>query len=242
MLELSRALASVFDLRYFGEDPDIDGQVAIPFIWTPGTSKLVLVLGENSGGKSFFRRLLRLITHKGGNGAKPGPHPVDEFIHLSMEARAGDMMYGPARAMVYGDESWNSTGSLTASTVSTAISTASGRTHPVLLYWDEPDIGMSARAASGVGVAIREWVETLPEHVEGVFVTTHSAHLVAELLKGSRTPHYIYLGNAEGPKTVEAWVADQAGPFEPIRPEQVQEAGRRRFKLIQGILNSLKRK
>ncbi len=171
MADLSKILEFIFELRYFSPDEAIGGQTAIPYVWDKGTSRLVLVQGENAGGKSFFRRLLRAVTAppRAGRGydAPPsagGPFPIPEIIHLSMQGRTdnGVGMMPIARAMVYGDESWHATGVLTASTIEGAIKTATGRDHGVSIYWDEPDIGMSAAAAAGAGVRIREFVDTLP--------------------------------------------------------------------------------
>ena len=243
-LDISAALTSTFDFRYFHPDHAINGQIAIPHIWVPGTSKIVLVLGDNAGGKSFFRRLVRLVTHAGGQ-AKVGPHPVEEFIHLSMESRTstGMGMDRISRVLVYGDESEDSTGQLTATIVEGGIKTAEKRDNSIILYWDEPDIGMAAAAQAGVGVRIREFASNLPEHVEAVFITTHSPILVAQLLKAEESPHYIFLGgDGNPPQTVQEWVKEQFNPdIEPRMPNQVVAAGKARYHLIQGILDDKKR-
>ena len=231
-------LDRVFDTNFFSPHPAIEGKTAIPYIWDKGTSRLVLVQGENAGGKSFFRRIVRVVTHKDVAKEDEG-FPVTETIGLSMEARTGDSgMMSIVRSMVFGDESHCATGTNTAHTVDMAIKTAQERTHSVIVYWDEPDIGMAASSAMGAGIRIREFVDALPDNVEAVFVTSHSPHLVAQLLKAQEKPHYVFLGSEDGPKTAQEWVAGQLSlDLVPKSPTEIKEIGHARRKMIQAIIN-----
>lgn len=230
---LTGILHWTFGLRYFHPDGLLDGVTAIPFVWDKGSprSRLALIQGENAGGKSLFRRFIQVFCSKGEK------YPVQEVIHLSMESRCGGIGGSAiARGFIYGDESWRATSSNTANTIEGSINTATGRDHPVVVYWDEPDIGMSARSAAGAGVRIAQWVDNLPEHVLAVFVTSHSPHLIHQLLRVKLKPHYICLGSEAAPPTAEAWVqAQMALDVEPILPVTVLETGQLRFKRIQKI-------
>lgn len=211
--------------RYFtGRAP------VIPAVWVKGSCPLFLVLGENAGGKSFFRRCVQESAKKHTS--------IRETIHLSMEGRAGGMM-GAVHGFVYGDEGWRSTGENSASTVSTAIKTCQGREHSHLLYWDEPDVGMSEGAAMGAGYAIAEFVAKLSDHTKGVFVTTHSRPMVAALSQGLR-PHYVHLGTdpKEAPGNIELWLTRTV---KPVSPDELAEASHARFKAIQKILDGKRR-
>ena len=224
------------ELTYFHPADVLDGETAIPAIYVPGTSKLALVLGENAGGKSFVRRILQLLTHPGRQGGmgrpsvKKGPFPVRETIHLSMEGRASG---GITRSFIYGNEDWRSTGENSAHTVVTGIKTILKRTHPAIIYWDEPDIGMSAGCAAGAGITIRQLVEAQAPLVQAVFVTSHSPSLVEQLR--TLDPHYLYLGDADGPPTLDAWFEAQRNPT-PVMPGDLQETSHKRFKMIQALL------
>ena len=237
-LDVKALLDDTLDLAYFHPVEDLDNSTPIPSLYAPGDSKLVLVLGENAGGKSFFRRLIRELTFRGRKAGgfdkaiPKGPHPVHEFIALSMEMRTSS---GMMSSMVYGMESHHSTGECSSRTVSTGISTVSGRAHPTIVYWDEPDIGMSAGSAAGAGILIRQFVETEWPLVQAVFVTSHSAPLIRQLVP--LNPHYIYLGDADGPATLDEWFNDQQDPA-PLLPEQLQDRSRARFKMIQHVLKS----
>lgn len=224
------------------DDGEFEGQTPIPFIFTPGDqdAKVVLVLGPNAGGKSFFRRVVSIRTNEGSKRHRDeaGPFPVGELIGLSMEKRVGGGGMGMMRSMIYGTEDWSSTGENSAHTVITSLKTLAGRRHQVIIYWDEPDIGMSPGAAAGAGIAIREFADSAPAHVGGLFLTSHSPALVAQVAKVGPTPHYLYLGDDKGPQTIEEWVKQVSDPFPtPVSPEQLKKAARLRFKKIQYILD-----
>jgi hypothetical protein len=219
------------ELSYFHPWPGDDGTIAIPYVWQPGESRCCVVLGPNGGGKSFFRRLIQAASKDLWGGV--------ECIHLSMEARAGSMMYGPMRAMVYGDEGRCSTGELSGHVVTTGIKTCRGRTQEHFIYWDEPDIGMGENEAAGCGLALADFVTDLPELTRCVFVTSHSRHLLRQL--EPLRPHYVHLGETHetAPQSLPEWL-DR--PVTPVRPEAVSEASRARYKAILAILKSVDKK
>lgn len=217
----------VEELSYFHPWPDAEGTVAIPYVWDPGEVPLCLVLGPNGGGKSFFRRLITLVAREDWKGV--------ECIHLSMEARAGSLMYGPARSLVYGDEGRSSTGELSGNVVLTGIRTCQKRSRSHLIYWDEPDVGMGEDEAAGTGQVLREFMSNLPEHTRCVFITSHSRALVREL--ASLRPHFLYLGEDphKAPQNLAEWLSK---PIHPVHPETLRTAALDRFRAIQAILNS----
>lgn len=226
----------------FGPSDAIEGRTAIPAIYTPGTSRLSLVLGENAAGKSLFRRIIHQVTHPGresrgfgDSGVPRGDFPVGEMIHLSMEGRTNSEVMS---SMVYGTEGWHSTGENSAHTLSGAFRTCTSRDHTTIVYWDEPDIGMSAGAAAGAGIAIREFIEAEENPLmEAVFLTTHSVPLVRQL--APLNPHYIFLGNADGPRTLADWFTWQMDP-PPISIETLKTSARERFLDIQKVLDAQK--
>jgi hypothetical protein len=236
-IDIQAAIEHVLNLPFFCPSSLLNGDVAIPAIYRPGTSRMVLVLGENAGGKSFFRRLFRLATHPGrsaGMGQKAipkGPFPVREFIPLSMQDRTSN---GFLSSMVYGVEESMSTGQCSSRTVTTGVRTVKERTHPTIIWWDEPDIGMSAGVAGGTGVAIKNFAETASSLVQAVFVTSHSVPLVRQLK--DLDPHYVYLGDADGPSTLEAWFESQRDP-PLVSPDEIQDRARRRHGMIRILLD-----
>lgn len=222
-LNLTQLLEAAFDLAYFHADEGED-EPAIPSHWVRGTSPLVIVVGENASGKSFLRRIIRGLCKRNDV----------ECIPISMEGRTdtGMGMMPIARALVYGDETYNSTGQLSAGIVQTGLRTCASRDKPHYIYFDEPDFGLSDGWAAGLGVKIREFVETGAPNTQGIFVVTHRRAMVREMM--SVDPHYIHLGTMTPPLTLSDWVNTQSA----VRNiEELSEISQRRFKRIQAILN-----
>lgn len=242
--DVKATVEGVLDTVLFGPSDAIEGRTAIPAIYSPSStnSKLVLVLGENAAGKSLFRRIVQMLTHRGrpaqGMGEpaiERGEFPVHEMLHFSMQSRAGE---GFGKSFVYGTEDYHSTGENSAHTIEGAFRTALGRNHTTILYWDEPDIGMSAGASAGAGVAIRDFIlNDVSPLSEAMFLTSHSVPLVRQLV--DLDPHYLFLGNPEGPKTLADWFNWQLNP-PPISPSDLKELSHRRFGDIQKVLNGRK--
>lgn len=214
-------LSQVLALSYFS--PQNGDPPAIPVFRRDGSCPLVLIVGENASGKSFFRRLIKGACSY---------HPRDiECIDISMEGRGRS--YGGIRGLIYGDEESESTGVNSSNTVTVGIRTCRARSSPHVIFWDEPDLGLSENASAGLGQAIASYMAAPNTHTLAACVVTHSKPLVRELV--SLDPHYLYVGDGEAPPTLQAWLEL---PLIPRSPDDIQEAGRRRFRAIQKILDA----
>lgn len=210
-------------LRYF--QPENGRPPAIPYRWVPGEGSLVVVTGENAGGKSFFRRVASSVSRAEENDY--------EAITVSMEGRR-QVAYNIGLLFVYGDEEHDATGVNSIRTVLTGISTCKGRERDHVIIWDEPDIGLSEGNAASVGAALAEFAKKPPAKTKAVIVITHRKALVRELLPAK--PHYLYLGSEDAPESLEAWV--NAPPV--VRPlHDVLDDARKRFLGISRILKDL---
>lgn len=215
-------VAETLTLDYFtGPAP------AIPHVWKPAKAScpLVVVTGENAGGKSFFRRCVSAVCQK----------TETEIIPISMEARR-TISYNPHLVFVYGDERYEATGVNSINTVLMGVKTCRSRETPHVICWDEPDLGLSEGNAASVGRAIAEFTQDPPACTRASIVITHRKALVDELR--AVNPHYLYLGADDGPGTLDAWLT--APPV--VRPlEEVRDAGRARYKAIQKVLDRVKK-
>lgn len=209
-------------LDYF--HPNEDGETPIPAFFKPGEGRLLVVLGENASGKSFFRRIVQGVCKE----------TKTECIHLSMEARR-TISYNPWLAMVYGDEEHDSTGFNSASMVTTGVRTCQGRETKHVIFWDEPDVGLSENGAAGVGLVLRDFIKAPPEHTVAAIVVTHSKPLIQPLAE--LNPHYLFLGEGEVPPTLGDWLKT---PVVPRHPDEILKMGRKRFRLIDRVLKGLK--
>lgn len=217
-------LNRILDLAYFHEE---NGEPpAIPFHRVDGKSKLTVIVGDNASGKSFFRRITQLVCKKN----------EIECMAISAEGRR-HVAYSPFLVFVYGDEETQATGVNSTNTVLTGIKTCQSRETPHVVFWDEPDLGLSDSWAAGVGEKLCEFAETTPEKTVAAFVVSHNKALVRELLPAD--PTYLHLGTeaSQAPQTLKEWVE---APIKARNPEKLIELSHQRFQKIQHILNTIK--
>lgn len=86
----------------------------------------------------------------------------------------------------------------------------------------------------GAGTAIAEFLSDPPENLEACVVISHSRHLLAKL---KDVPyHFLHFGKEE--HDIDSWVS------RPVieRPlEELKDTNKKRFKLIQAIINKRKK-
>ena len=199
----------------------------IPYHRVEGKGPLVVVIGENASGKSFLRRVI-------GSVCMHFCKPKIEFMGLSMEGRR-NTSFNPWMTFVYGDESYESTGVNSVDTVLTGIETCRKRETPHVIFWDEPDLGLSEGYAAGLGEKIRDFAIDPPKHTVAAFIVTHRRALVEALLPAN--PTLIYLGE-EGPATLQEWVE---APIQAKDPSKLKHASRERSKAIKRVLDQRKK-
>lgn len=197
-------------------------QPVIPYHRVDGQTQLIVVVGDNASGKSMLRRIVQGVCKQ----AKV------ECIHLSMEGRGGST-YNPFRSFIYGDEGTQATGVNSTNTVLIGIKTCQGRENPHVIFWDEPDLGLSDSWAAGLGQRIAAFAKNLPKLTRAVVIVTHSKALIGQLL--DLNPNYVHLGvkSEEAPQTLTEWFE---APIIPRDPEELKDLSHKRFKAIQRVL------
>jgi hypothetical protein len=219
-----KLLDHVFSLDYFlpeGKKPP-----PISYHRVHGKGRLVVMVGENASGKSFARRCVQAVAAR--NKIEP--------IAVSMEGRTTG---GIMTAFVYGAEAWQSTGEISAGTVIGGISTCRGRNKDHIIFWDEPDLGLSDSWAAGVGRSIRRFARRPPKHTLAICVVTHSKALVSQLLDVD--PHFVYFGDDadEPPQSLTHWLER---PVVPRDIEELKKLSHARFLRIQKILDAVEKR
>jgi hypothetical protein len=201
-------------------------EIAIPVTYLPGTGPLVLAVGDNASGKSFFRRVIQ---------GRCGFNKI-ECIHLSMEGRR-NVAYNPGLCFVYGSEDYQSTGQNSSETVLGAIRTTRGREDPHVLFWDEPDFGLSESWSASMGVEIANGMTTeVNPNLVAAFVVTHSRPLMKPLIE--LDPHVLIFD--EGFPTSLQEYLDRPIVIRPL--QELKDLSHKRFKRIQRILDLRKAK
>jgi len=205
------------EITYFAEDG------AFKFEHTNNDSPLTIVTGDNASGKSFVRKIIQTMCAK--------RQPKLECIHLS---QAGRCQGGIIRAFVYGSEDDESTGRNTIGTMLTSFKTSHSRDSDHLMIYDEPEIGLSEEYAGGLGIRIKEFIESNPTHLFGAVVITHSSHLLKELLP--LNPNHINLSDN---RTLDEIAYRKVVPNTNL--EGLQERSLETYRKICDIQNEMKK-
>lgn len=207
------------------EEPYFEDGGPIPFSYDPGSDDFLVVVGQNAGGKSFFRRLFVEYVDRGTG--------VEEVMHLSMQDRAGDnFKSGVMKSMVYGSEREQSTGDISRMVVQNGFKNSENRPRRHFMLWDEPALGSTPEAALAIAGAICGYVHDLPEMSEGVVLMSNQQR-VLRVVEDRTDPHYLCLGDQQEP-TLGAWVERD---IEPEDLDALKERGLRRRRAIQAVIN-----
>lgn len=170
-----------------------------------GTGNILVVTGENASGKSIFFQSMayRAKTQLNALG-----------IQISIRERTGAGTYegsGFRRALMFGDESEQSTGATSVGVVASgfrnAISYATDDKRNVLML-DEPELGLSAGYSRAMGEYLAQQAATLPDKALGVVVVTHSRDLVWGIIAGGggSTPNFVNLDPK--PQNLGEWLTN----------------------------------
>ena len=182
--------------------------------------KLIVITGSNASGKSLLRRIVS------NNGRKNNLLVAD----LSHERRTTQDI---TRAFLYGDENSDSTGNITASSLIGLFRTSAKWNENHLLIIDEPEIGLGEEAQMGMGIYIREKIESASDKLHNIVIFTHSRYILEELNKIDH--HYHHVGNEY--KSIEEFNNRELFPLSPV---QLNDISNSTFGVIDGILNRAK--
>lgn len=175
--------------------------VELPFKATlhPGHPRVMVVMGENCTGKSFFVETLR--TWASAQGV------VSICVSIRERTGAGSYDGGMRRTMMFGDESEHSTGATSVGVVNRAFDNMKNRHdegHKCLLVLDEPELGLSEGYSAAMGTWLARLARDLPESSAGVVFVTHSRALVRALTEElGQPPTTVGLGT---PRDLSSWL------------------------------------
>ena len=211
----------VLGLAYFHPEDDEHKTPPIYSHFVPGKGPLVVAVGENASGKSFFRRCVQAVCKA-----------CDiECMSISAEGRR-QVAYSPWLVFAYGDEDCMSTGYNSVGTVLTGINTCLKRDNKHVIFWDEPDLGMSDNCAAGVGQRIKEFVGQASDKTVASIVVSHSRALLQQLVD---VDHHFLVFGKERTDTLQEWV-DR--PVIPRDLDQVNNEGITRFRRLSRLMKA----
>jgi len=213
--------AIVEDTEMFG----IDGACPVAYEPPNNDSRILLISGDNAGGKSLVCRFLSLTFSRS----------KIEFMRIGMEMRTNG---GMVRTFIFGDEGRCSTGELTAHSVLGAIHNSKQRTHAHVVCLDEPDTGLSEGYQQAVGETLVDYASTLPEHAAGLVVVTHSRFIANALMK--LDPHRFRVG--DDLRLTREWI--RKGPLKRSMEDlaNLKKISHKRFLAVTKVQNARKAK
>lgn len=176
----------------------------------------LLITGPNASGKSFLRRWIQQYFRL----------KEIECINLSQEGRS---VRWAGSCFVYGSEQDESTGYISAGTLTMGMRTSRAREKSHIVLWDEPEIGMGEELQLGSAIWMREQLENFPKHLLGVIFMTHSRLFVKEIMKMDNAKFY----NLSEHKTMNEWMNRE---IVPVSPEKIQAIGLEKWRKLDKLL------
>jgi Fe-S cluster assembly ATPase SufC len=170
---------------------DIFEELFLSLRSVPGEDILHLVLGDNSSGKSLYRKAVYTVSKDLGL----------ECIYISMSARTQG---GIGRAFIYGDEAEESTGGNSVKAFLGLLKTSAAREEPHIIFLDEPDLGLSDNMAYSMGIRLHNFLSAPPKNLLGCFLVTHNKALLSVWKNSS--PNLIFLGEGVE-ESLQSWVS-----------------------------------
>jgi hypothetical protein len=171
----------------------------LPSLLEVGESRdLLLVTGENAGGKSLALLVINQLMRGDAKEKKISLTVMDVGMHRRTRS-------GVERAMMFGDEDTDSTGNISISVVKTGLKQiGSDRDGYTCLMLDEPDIGVGEGYHRAIGELILNGYAAKSEKCWGIVVVTHSRKLASVLLDAGASS----LRVGEDCRPVQEWIAN----------------------------------
>ena len=206
-----------------------DAEGPCPALLEPGddNSRVVVISGENAGGKSLFGTYLDQWLKKRGKADQDQIQSM--LVGMALRTQAG--MH---RAFIWGEEGRNSTGSLSARAVLGGLNTCRNNENRNALLLDEPDIGLSESVAQAMGVTLARFAADMPEKMVALVVITHSRPLVRELM--DLNPHCVRVGPDHRP--TREWL--EHGPLPVGDLEDVTKTNLERMREVSRLFQNTK--
>jgi energy-coupling factor transporter ATP-binding protein EcfA2 len=137
-------------------------------------SKTLIIYGDNASGKSFFSSIINQIFNQ-------------EKVPVRSVSMANRTKSGMEKAMIFGNESEQSTGTTSVSVISLALNSALNDDDDSLVILDEPDIGLSPRFSKALARYINDFYLNESDNKYLVLVS-HNAEFMSHFLKLSKVP------------------------------------------------------
>lgn len=207
------------------DDADLFGSAgACPTLHEPGNPRLIVISGENAGGKSFFVKALNAFMQE------DAPKQV-EWMPVSMGMRTSPGMH---RVFMFGEESNESTGRISLKAVLGGLRTCQSREKSHVLLLDEPDIGLAESYQAALGQMLAGFAADMPAHTRALIIVSHSRSLVSALM--ALGPTCIRVG--DDLRSTAEWIREGDLPKTPADIEALGTKAMTRMRAISAVMNA----
>lgn len=161
-------------------------------------SALTFIYGENASGKSFIARCFEMVAR----ARKPSKLSVRS---VSVANRTSS---GVEKAMIFGNESEQSTGETSVSVMKLALRSLANESGEGVVILDEPDLGLSPKYSRALGRYIAEFILEHEKNGKALFVISHNDTFIESVIK-----HYNNTYNSVGVDTdltLREWLDDDS--------------------------------
>lgn len=175
------------EVKTFGKMNIVDNNSALTFIY-----------GENASGKSFIARCFEMVAR----ARKPSKLPVRS---VSVANRTSS---GVEKAMIFGNESEQSTGETSVSVMKLALNSLANDSGDGVVILDEPDLGLSPKYSRALGRYIAEFILEHEKNGKALFVISHNDTFIESVIKHYNNP-YNSVG-VDTDLTLREWLDDDS--------------------------------
>ena len=187
----------MFPNKLINPESPVINALGVPSDLIDNTS-LAIITGNNASGKSLLRKYISMRCEQ---------VKIKKF-HFSQQGRSAG---GFERAMIYsGSESEDSTGQISVSVVIRAFKQIQNNKEPLIVVFDEPEIGLSEESQLGLAIYMKEQLKIAPESLLGTIVITHSRYFVGVL---KDLPHKFFCFGEK--YLAESWLNRGINPTDP---------------------------
>lgn len=201
------------EVKTFGKMNIVDNNSALTFIY-----------GENASGKSFIARCFEMVAR----ARKPSKLPVRS---VSVANRTSS---GVEKAMIFGNESEQSTGETSVSVMKLALNSLANDSGDGVVILDEPDLGLSPKYSRALGRYIAEFILEHEKNGKALFVISHNDTFIESVIKHYNNP-YNSVG-VDTDLTLREWLDDDS-EYEMEDLDALKDIAIAKWRGIQKIFN-----
>lgn len=180
---------------------------------------VAIIYGENASGKSLFATIIEMAAR-------------DEKIACRASCMRNRTSGGIERAMVFGNESEQSTGATSVKVANSAMLHSFKEEGAAIAILDEPDVGLSDHYSPAMGQHIAEQINAADEN-KGLVLVSHSKLLIRQFIEVYNKPISTLGINTD--LDLDEWLGSDTSATVEELLDMVENASDKNIAIIRGI-------